>query len=273
MRNHTLIFWILFASAAFAADCTRGTNPFQDIKDRLNLVTDDLLKAGEGLQRGDANAAFRFADRARASWASAAADATAKYRELPVKLTSGLAELVSELRQTKARPSALVGKSRELSKGIDDVALTLSCPRTIEPVLVDTLPPDPHSGVGRIGTADFTVYAVADNRTRQLVKDLVGIPFGDCAACKRGVSLNCRSRHQKSMTTGEQQACASGLANGIGMRIVSEAQGLRLALKNGSKYSLTPPARAAIERDQPYEIGLNDAVSKQETYRVVILVK
>ena len=109
-----------------AQHCTRGTNPYQDLKDELNLVVSDLQDAGHAVAAGDAKQEKRLGRRIQKNWERFTDGAKKAQREIPAGLDGDLRIAAkTAVKGTKQNPEDL----RALAKRVDDLSMTMTCPQ------------------------------------------------------------------------------------------------------------------------------------------------
>ena len=223
-----------------ASQCTRGNNPLQDAKDTLGIAQSELLDAAKQIDENRIDAAQKLVAKASNHLEGARKKTEANDRSLPESLLSDFKSFTTDIQAAKKTANSLKTRVTTLIKSLDDFAGTMGCPRTREPVKVALLPPDPLSKEIGKKSANYRIYALGLNGQAQLVREWHDIPFGDCADCTRGISLNCRD-HGKDLASApiKKAACASGLDNGIGIRLVLRDGKWDADVKNGSKYTVT----------------------------------
>lgn len=106
-------------------NCTRGSNPYQDLKDTLNLVTGDLLKAASanGMDQR------RLGKRIKKTWKNFSENAHAAKKEIPASLdhdvnlaTMGLIEP-----QKTAIGQVTPNFLNLTAHSVDDYSMTMTC--------------------------------------------------------------------------------------------------------------------------------------------------
>lgn len=248
---HLLFFLPL--TLLHAADCTRGTNPYQNAKDRLNNIYAQVLESASSLRRGDRTQATKLLTLAGKSAGSVRAELESKSRAFPTALRDSLAFAVKKLD---------ADDTDKLAKAITTFAATLSCPVTHEPLVTTLLPPDPAGEKTKLGSLDYRVFVFTQNHELQLVKEWLSVPLGDCPDCKRGIALNCA-------TPGK---CEAGLRNGVGLRVFFERKNFRITVKNGTSYRLQSQNELPLPFDQKVDVSfLSEA--ENLTYRVEFFLK
>lgn len=240
--------------------CTRGSNPFQDIKDQLSLVESDLQKSLQDIDQKNIDSAKKHAASAWAQFKKTQTSAEAKYRSFPDTLISDFKAFSTDIAVAKKTSDALKTKATTLNKSIDETAATLGCPKAFEAVKVQLLPPDPLSKDLAKKSASYKVYAMGTNGSVQLVKEFNDQPFGDCKGCSRGISLNCQSSGKAlpALAPVPKNACDEGLHSGIGIRAVLKDKKVDAEIKNGTNYTLSQSFNA-LEKIIPPATDSNTA--------------
>lgn len=235
-----------------AAQCTGANNPLQVAKDLLGSAQMALRETSQQLDAKKIDDAKKHGAKAADLIESARKQVQSHYRSLPSTWLSNFTAFTTDLTAAKKPSDALKTRVTTLLKSLDDVVESMSCPRILEPVYVELLPPEPNGKDFAKKSANYKVYALGINGKAQLVKEWTDRPFGDCKGCTRGLSLNCHER-TKSQTAKEtlvkspdkstdkidNDACSNGLADGIGIRLVMKDKKLDVDVKNVSKYTVT----------------------------------
>ena len=111
-----------------AAHCTRGTNPFQDVKDGLNLVMSDLQGAAAAKGASDQKHTKRQARRVQKSWARVVAESLKAHRALPADLGAALQTATDlMLKDPAARAAPSAEDLQALVKKVDDLSMIMTC--------------------------------------------------------------------------------------------------------------------------------------------------
>jgi len=210
---------LFFSLSVNAADCTRGNNPFQNAKDRMNAVQGQLIDAATALKQGQGEKAGTLLQQASQSSELTKSELEKQSRAMPTQLVTALGLAVK---------NAKAEEIERVAKAFEAFSMTLSCPITNEPILTSLLPPDPKGDAKVLGYVDYRILAYNQKQGTQLVKEFFDIPLGDCKTCKRGIAMNC----------GAAKKCEAGLHNGIGMRVFFERSNFRITVKNGTHYRL-----------------------------------
>lgn len=238
---------VSIANRTYAADsaqtngsCTRGGNPLQDAKDLMISAEAELQHTSKSIDAKQIDDAKKHGSKAAEHIANARKQIETHDRSFPGVWLSDFTAFTTDLEAAKNTSNALKTRVITLIKSLDDIAATMTCPRSLEHVHVTLLPPEPNSKDLAKKSANYKVYALGLNGSAQLVKDWTDRPFGDCKDCTRGISLNCRAQdNDTTMTKSQKEACLDGLNNGIGIRITKKDKKLDAVIKNGSKYTVT----------------------------------
>jgi hypothetical protein len=125
------LFLLMLSKVLLAAqvDCTRGTNPYQGLKDKLNLVYSDFKDSAAALTERQVIHAKKWGKRAQREWEGFLKGSEETGLDVPTDLQDDVGSTFQILSKVSGENSGpTVGQLRRVAKRIEDYSMTLTCP-------------------------------------------------------------------------------------------------------------------------------------------------
>lgn len=111
-------------------NCTRGTNPYQVLKDKLNIVFSDLNDSASALSQRQIVHAKKQATHAKREWVTFLESSQQTGLDVPSDLREDVDQALEMIFKASAKKekSTTTEEMRRVAKKVGDYSMTLTCP-------------------------------------------------------------------------------------------------------------------------------------------------